>query len=153
MFFFCFFFFIKKPSAGHHHQVPPTSSRSAIMDLQLFRYSALYTSIIGVHYRCPNHSFHLYVSLVPLFPSTLPSSNNFWIDLALITCLKYWHFFFFIVGNNELVVFAIFNASSLVLCSVNDYILLTFFYTPSSQKPLILYFPCQFGQIPCFTTI
>ena len=62
---------------------------------------------------------------------------NFWIDLALITCLKYWHFLFFIVGNSELVVFAMFNASSLVLCSVNDYILLTFFYTPSSQKPLI----------------
>ena len=47
----------------------------------------------------------------PLFPSILPSSNNFWIDLALITCQKYWHFLFFIIGNtnNELVVFAFFG--------------------------------------------
>ena len=55
-----------------------------------------------------------------LFPSILPSSNNFWIDLALITCPKYGHFLFFIVGNNELVVFAIFKNSSLVLLSVHD---------------------------------
>ena len=55
-------------------------------------------------------------------------------------CLKYWHFLFFIVGNSELIVFAMFNASSLVLCSVNDYILLTFFYTPLFQKPLIYTF-------------
>ena len=56
----------------------------------------------------------------PLFPSILSSSNNFWIVLALITCPKYWHFLFFIVGNNELVVFDIFKNSSLVLLSVHD---------------------------------
>ena len=42
------------------------------------------------------------------------------IDLALITCPKYWHFLFFIIGNNDPVVFAIFKTSSLVLCSVHD---------------------------------
>ena len=42
------------------------------------------------------------------------------IDLALITCPKYWHFLFFIIGNDDLVVFAIFKTSSLVLCSVHD---------------------------------
>ena len=46
------------------------------------------------------------------------------IDLALITCPKYWHFLFFIIGNDDLVVFAIFKTSSLVLCSV---------HTPYSQ--------------------
>ena len=42
------------------------------------------------------------------------------IDLALITCPKYWHFLFFSIGNDDLVVFAIFKTSSLVLCSVHD---------------------------------
>ena len=32
---------------------------------------------------------------------------------------KYWHFLLFIIGNNDLVVFAIFKTSSLVLCSVH----------------------------------
>ena len=56
----------------------------------------------------------------PLFLSILPSSYNLWIDLILITCPKYWHFLFFIVGNKDLVVFAVFKTSSLVLCSVHD---------------------------------
>ena len=45
----------------------------------------------------------------PLFPSILSSSNNFWIDFALITCPKYWYFPFFIVDNNELVVFVMYK--------------------------------------------
>ena len=74
---------------------------------------------------CPNHPLMFFIQVIsglprPLFPSILSSSNNFWIDLALITCPKYGHFLFFIVGNNELVVFAIFKNSSLVLLSVHD---------------------------------
>ena len=42
------------------------------------------------------------------------------IVLALITCPKYGHFLFFIIGNDDLVVFATFELSSLVLCSVHD---------------------------------
>ena len=104
----------------YHHQVPSTSSRSAIMDLQLFLSSTRLTHPLQV---CSNHSLMFFIQVIlglprPLFP--LPSSNNFWIDLALITCPKTWHFLFFIVGNNELFVFAFFKTSSLVLCFVLD---------------------------------
>ena len=42
------------------------------------------------------------------------------IDLALITCPKYGHFLFFIIGNDDLVLLATFKISSLVLCSLHD---------------------------------
>ena len=63
---------------------------------------------------CPKHSMMFFIQVIlglpcSLFPSILPSSNNFWIDFALITCPKYWDFLFFIVDNNELVVIAIYN--------------------------------------------
>ena len=106
----------------YHHQVPPTSSRSAIMDRSPAVGSA-HRLFLHIHYRCvPTILWCFFIQVTlglphPLFPSILPSSNNFWIDLALIKCPKYWHFLFFIVGNNELVAFAIFKTSSLVLCS------------------------------------
>ena len=63
----------------HHRQLPSTSSRSAIMDLQLFRSSALLTHPLKV---CPNHSLMFVIQVTlslnrPLFPSILPSNNCF----------------------------------------------------------------------------
>ena len=71
--------------------------------------------------------FFIQVSLSlprPLFPSILSSSNNFLIDLAL-TCPKYCHFLSFIVGTNELVVFAISSLKVLHWLYVPSMILLT----------------------------
>ena len=116
------------------------------MDLQMFRSSPLLTHPLQV---CPNHSLTFFIQVIlglpcPLFPSILPSSNNFWIDLALITCPKYWHFLFFIVGHKELVVFAILKIiNSLVLCSVHDthnILLYAHISNPSNLLSMILVF-------------
>ena len=53
------------------------------------------------------------------------------IDLALITCPKYWHFLFFIIGNDDLVVFAIFKTSWFYVPSM---ILLTYFYILATDE-------------------
>ena len=71
-----------------------------------------------------------------LFPSILPYSNNFRIDLAL-TCPKYWHFLFFTVDNNELAVFTILKTSSSVLCSVHDTLNILLYAHISKASPYI----------------
>ena len=83
---------------------------------------------------CPNHSlifFFFFVQVTlgflrPFFPSILPSSNIFF-------------FLFFVVGNNDLALFAICKTYSLVLCSV------TLIYSLTSQKPFF-YFPCFWSE-------
>ena len=125
-------------SRYHHHQVPSTCSRSAIMDLQDL---PLFLHIYPL-WVCPNHSLMFFIQVIlslsrSLFPSILPSSNNFWIDLALITCPKYWHFLFFIVVNNELAVFTILKTSSSVLCSVHDTLNILLYAHISKASPYI----------------
>ena len=125
-------------SRYHHHQVPSTCSRSAIMDLQDL---PLFLHIHYILRVCPNHSLMFFIQVIlslsrSLFPSILSSSNNFWIDLAL-TCPKYWHFLFFIVGNNELAVFTILKTSSSVLCSVHDTLNILLYAHISKASPYI----------------
>ena len=116
--------------------MPSTSSRSAIMDLQLFRSFALLTHPLSV---CPNHSLMLFIRVTlglprPLCPSILPSSKNLWIDLALITCPRSYYL---------LVIMDLFYLPSLKLLDwfyVPSMILLIFLYAPTFKKPPI-YFP------------
>ena len=70
----------------------------------------------------------------PLCPSILPSSNNLWIDLALITCPRSYYL---------LVIMDLFYLPSLKLLDwfyVPSMILLIFLYAPTFKKPPI-YFP------------
>ena len=124
--------------------MPSTSSSSAIMDLQLFGSFALLTHSLSV---CPHPSLMFFIQVTlglprPLFPSILPSSNNFCIDLSLITCPRSYYL---------LVIVNLLYLPSLKLLDwfyVPSMILLIFLYGPTFKKPLI-YFPWFWPESMC----
>ena len=102
--------------------MPSVVNRSAVMDLHRSRSCAtLIQSLYDIFVQSLMLSVHIILGLPrPLLPFILPSIANRCTPYPLIICPKYWHFFFLIVFNNDLLIFILCKTSPLVLYSFHD---------------------------------